>query len=124
MTQLAPLNKDEFEEFKFLIMKTYSNDFEMKNYIIYDKLAIKSKALVEVEIYCIKITQVFATIAQLTYMPLVNDVILRFLALVEKIIQEFIYMMHTSLLIYAELNSLNYCRIDHIAITREHRTQE
>ncbi len=37
-------------------MKTYLNNFEIKNYIIYDKLAIKSKALIEVEIYCIKIT--------------------------------------------------------------------
>jgi hypothetical protein len=83
---LTSLNKDKFEEFKFFIIKTYLDDFEIKNYIIYDKLAIKSKALTEVKIYCIKITQVFATIAQLTYMSLVNDVILRFLTLVKKII--------------------------------------
>ncbi len=58
----------------------------MKNCIIHDKLAIKSKALVEVEIYCTKMTQIFATIAQLTYMSLVNDVILRSSTLVEKIV--------------------------------------
>jgi len=121
---LTPLNKNEFEELKFLIIETYLNNFEMKNYIIHDKFTIKSKALIEVKVYCIKITQVLATIAQLTYMLLVNDVILRFLTLVKKIIQEFIRIMYTSLLIYAKLDSLNYCRIDHIVVTREHRTQE
>jgi len=82
---LKSLNKNKFEELEFLIIKTYLNNFEIKNCIIYSKLAIKSKALIEVEIYYIKITQVFITIAQLTYMLFVNDVILRFLTLVKKI---------------------------------------
>jgi hypothetical protein len=79
------------------------------NCIIYDKLAIKSKALIEIKIYCIKITQILVTIAQLTYMSFVNDIILRFLTLVKKIIQEFIRIMYTLLLICAKLNSFNYC---------------
>ncbi len=90
-------------------MKTYFNDFKMKNYIIHNKLIIKSKALIEVKVYCIKITQILVIIAQFTYMLLVNNVVLRFLTLVKKIIQKFIRIMYTSLLIYAKLNSLNYC---------------
>jgi hypothetical protein len=90
-------------------MKTYFNDFKMKNYIIHNKLIIKSKALIEVKVYCIKITQILVIIAQFTYMLLVNDVVLRFLTLVKKIVQKFIRIMYTSLLIYAKLNSLNYC---------------
>jgi len=90
-------------------MKTYFNDFKIKNYIIHNKLIIKSKALIEVKVYCIKITQILVIIAQFTYMLLVNDVVLRFLTLVKKIVQKFIRIMYTSLLIYAKLNSLNYC---------------
>jgi hypothetical protein len=90
-------------------MKTYFNDFKMKNYIIHNKLIIKSKALIEVKVYCIKITQILVIIAQFTYMLLVNDVVLRFLTLVKKIVQKFICIMYTSLLIYAKLNSFNYC---------------
>jgi len=67
-------------------MKTYLNNFEIKNYIIYNKLAIKSKALIEIKIYCIKITQIFVIIAQFTYMLFVNNIILRFLILVKIII--------------------------------------
>jgi hypothetical protein len=67
-------------------MKTYLNNFEIKNYIIYNKLAIKSKALIEIKIYCIKITQIFVIIAQFTYMLFVNNIILRFLTLVKIII--------------------------------------
>jgi hypothetical protein len=83
---LTSLNKNKFEEFEFLIIKTYLNNFEIKNCIIYDKLAIKSKALIEVKIYYIKITQIFIIIAQFAYILLVNDVVLRFLTLVKKII--------------------------------------
>jgi len=83
---LTLLNKDKFEKSKFSIIETYLNNVEIKNYIIYNKFARKSKVLIETKIYYIKITQVVVTIAQFTYMLFVNNILLHFLTLVKKII--------------------------------------